>query len=207
MIKISTSILSSNNRIESIKKLNNTQTDYIHIDVMDGIFVNNKQFPIDEINRLLPYSKKPIDIHLMVKNPEKYINNLNNLNIKYITFHLEIDNDINSLIKLIKSKGYKVGIAIKPNTNLTDVYKYLDDIDMVLIMSVEPGYGGQKFIEQTFKKINTLHQEKPNITIEVDGGINNQNIEKLKSYVNIAVIGSYIINQIDYNKTIIELKK
>ena len=207
MIKISTSILSSKNRIDTIKKLNDTPTDYIHIDVMDGYFVTNKQFQIDEINSLLPQSKKPIDIHLMVENPEKYIKELNNPIIEYITFHLETKQNINNLITLIKNKGYKVGIAIKPNTNINKIYKYIDKIDMILIMSVEPGYGGQTFINKTYKKINTLKKKNNNITIEVDGGINDTNIEKLKNNIDIAVIGSYIINKDDYKKTIIELKK
>ena len=155
MIKVSTSILSTKDRIESIKKLNATTTDYIHIDAMDNIFVPNYQLPVEETNKLAKYSKKKLDIHLMVEDPIQYINKLDtNKLINNITFHIEINEDIDKVIELIRQKGYHVGIAIKPNTNMKDLDKYLDKIDIVLIMSVEPGFGGQKFIKETITRIN-----------------------------------------------------
>lgn len=206
MIKISPSILSSNNRIESIKKLNNTTADYIHIDTMDGVFVPNKQMPIDEIIELEKHSKIPLDVHLMVENPIEYIEKLNNKNIEYITFHLEVNQDINKIIKKIKDLNYKVGLSIKPNTKVLELLPYLDKIDLILIMSVEPGFGGQQFIENTLEKAKQLKELNKNITIEMDGGIKDTNINKLKDYVDIAVVGSYIINSDDYNKAINNLK-
>ena len=206
MIKISPSILSSNNRIESIKKLNNTKADYLHIDTMDGIFVPNTQMPIDEIIELEKYSQIPLDIHLMVSDPEKYINELSNKNIEYITIHIEINKDINNLINKIKSLGYKVGLSIKPNTAVTELIPYLDKIDLVLIMSVEPGFGGQKFIPNSLVKAQEIRKLNKKIILEIDGGIKNTNIDEVKKYIDIAVVGSYIINSNDYNEAINNLK-
>lgn len=206
MIKISTSILSSNNRVDSIKKLNDTNCNYIHIDVMDNKFVQNYQFPIEEINKLIPLSTKKIDIHLMVEDPLTYINKINNSNIEYITIHYEINDNIDNILQAIKNKGYKVGLAIKPKTKIDEVKEYLNKIDMLLIMSVEPGYGGQSFIPNTINKINELKQLNKDLTVEVDGGINDKTIKQIYDISDIAVVGSYIINQIDYNKAINNLK-
>ena len=206
MIKISTSILTSNNRIESIKKLNNTNSNYIHIDVMDNIFVPNYQLPIDEVKELSKQSNKLFDIHLMVEDPEKYINSINFKNIYNISIHIEINKDINKLINIIKSKGYSVGLAIKPNTSLELLDKYLDKVDMILIMSVEPGFGGQKFINNSVDRIKYIRNKKPDILIEVDGGINIDTIDKIKYISDIAVVGSYITNSDDYQKAINNLK-
>ncbi len=206
MIKISTSILNSKNRIESIEKLNNTNSNYIHIDVMDNIFVPNYQLPINEVNELAKHSKKLFDIHLMVENPEEYINNLNFNNIYNISFHIEINKNIKNLIKLIKDKEFNVGLAIKPNTKIELIDKYLDDVDMILIMSVEPGFGGQKFLENTIDRIKYVRNKKPDILIEVDGGINIDTIDKIKYITDIAVVGSYITNNDNYQKAINNLK-
>ena len=206
MIKISTSILSSTDRYNSINKLNNSNTDYIHIDTMDGIFVPNTQMNIDEIIKLEKISTKPLDIHLMVDNPEIYINELQNKNIEYITIHIEINKDIDRLINEIKSYGYKVGLSIKPNTNISTIIPYLDKIDLVLIMSVEPGFGGQEFIPSTLEKAKQLRKINKSIIIEMDGGIKDTNINQLKNIIDIAVVGSYITKKEDYNQAINNLK-
>ena len=206
MIKIATSILSSKNRIECIKKLNKTTTDYIHIDVMDNIFVPNYQLPIEEVNQLGIYSTKPFDVHLMIENPKEFITKLNIKNIKSITIHLEINKDIDELINLIKSHNYQVGLAIKPNTDINKIDKYINKIDKVIIMSVEPGFGGQKFINKTIDRIKELRKKRKDIIIEVDGGINNITIKKISNNTNIVVVGSYIINNNDYQEAINSLK-
>ena len=206
MIKISPSILSSNNRIESIKKLNNANADYLHIDTMDGIFVPNTQMPIEEILELEKHSNIPLDIHLMVNNPEEYIDKLANKNIECITIHIEIDKNIDDLINKIKSLGYKVGLSLKPNTKVSTLLPFLDKIDLVLIMSVEPGFGGQQFMPNSLNKAKELRELKPNLTLEIDGGINNTNIEEVKKYIDIAVVGSYITKSNDYNQAINNLK-
>jgi len=206
MLKISTSILSTKNRIKSIEELNETNTDYIHIDVMDNKFVPNHQFPINEIKKLAKFSNKLFDIHLMVEDPEKYIKKLDINNVDSITIHVEINKNINHLIKLIKSYGIEVGLAIKPNTNLSELTRYLKNIDKVLIMSVEPGFGGQKFIEKTIDRITKIRNKKVDLLIEVDGGINDETIDKIKYIADIAVVGSYITNSESYQKAINNLK-
>lgn len=204
MIKVSTSILTCNNRIQVTEELNKTNTDYIHIDYMDGIFVDNKEFTIEEIKTLSKISTKKLDIHIMAENPEPIIQELKGLNIEYITIHYEINKPLNKIINLIHNQGYKCGISIKPKTNPKNIIEYLKKIDLVLIMSVEPGKGGQKFIPDVLNKIKELKQN--NLIIEIDGGINDTNIEELKNIVDIVVVGSYITNSSDYNKQINNLK-
>ena len=204
-MKIATSILNAKNRLECIKKLNNTQTDYIHIDTMDGHFVPNYQLPIEEVNNLEKISTKPFDVHLMVDNPIPYINDLDYDKIKCLTFHIEVTEDIHSIINLIKEHHIEVGLAIKPKTDINLLKEYINEIDKVLVMSVEPGFGGQPFIETTPNRISKIKNLKKDIIIEVDGGINNETIKKIDS-ANIAVVGSYITNNDNYEKAINNLK-
>ena len=204
MIKVSTSILTCNNRIQATEELNKTNTDYIHIDYMDGIFVDNKEFTIEEIKTLSKISTKKLDIHIMAENPEPIIQELKDLNIEYITIHYEINKPLDKIINLIHNQGYKCGISIKPKTNPKNIIEYLKKKDLVLKMSVEPGKGGQKFIPDVLNKIKELKQN--NLIIEIDGGINDTNIEELKNIVDIVVVGSYITNSSDYNKQINNLK-
>ena len=206
MIKIATSILSSKDRKECIEKLNITNTEYIHIDVMDNIFVPNYQLPIEEVNELGKYSDKPFDVHLMVEDPESFIKNITIDNVQSITIHLEIDKDIFNLINLIKKYDYQVGMAIKPNTDINKIDKYINLIDKVIVMSVEPGFGGQKFIDSSVDRIKSIRNKRKDITIEVDGGINNETIKKINNYADIAVVGSYITNNSDFQEAINNLK-
>ena len=205
-MKISTSILSATDRIKCINKLNNTTTDYIHIDVMDNIFVPNYQLPVNEVNELSLYSKKPFDIHLMVEDPLPFINNLQVKNVKSITIHLEINKDITKIINKIKALKYDVGIAIKPNTNINFIDKYINNIDKIIIMSVEPGFGGQKFIDKTVDRVKAIRNKSKKIIIEVDGGINKDTIKKIKEDIDIAVVGSYITNSDNYQEAINSIK-
>lgn len=208
-MKISTSILDCQDRIEGVIQLNRTHTSYIHIDVMDGEFVPNIQFAeVQEIQAINKVSKYPLDVHLMVMNPIEYVEKLENMNIEYVTFHLELDQDIPKIISKIKEKGYKVGLSIKPGTDITKFKSYLEDIDLVLVMSVEPGLGGQTFLNETVDRVNELkkmiEKNRSPVQIEVDGGINVDTIALLDQ-IDIAVVGSYIVKSDNYYKRIEEL--
>ena len=204
-MKLSVSVLASSNKEESIKKVNNTNSDYLHIDVMDGIFVENTSFPIEEIKQSSLISTKPLDVHLMVKDPISYINNLNLDNIEYITFHIELKDNINNIINHIKSINKKVGISINPDTDINKLLPYINDIDMILIMSVVPGKGGQKFMPEVLNKIDIIKQHNKDITIEIDGGINEDTIKQLHD-IDIVVVGSFITNYDNYQEQIDKLK-
>lgn len=206
-MEISASILSiKNNLKEELNKLTKTNISLIHLDIMDGNFVSNKTWNIEEVKKFINFDK-PIDVHLMVNDVYKYIDEFKELNPKYITFHFEINYNIMEVIKYIKSLNIKVGLSIKPNTKVETIIPYLPFIDLVLVMSVEPGYGGQTFIDNSIEKINKLVELRGNYdyVIEVDGGINDKTI-KLINKADIAVVGSFLTNG-DYNKNLNKLKE
>lgn len=194
--------------VDEVTKLSNLDVDYLHLDVMDGIFVENKTFTYEEFYNITRFSSKPKDIHLMVSDVKRYIDEFSNLNPEFITFHYEAVSEVSSVINYIHEKGIKVGMSIKPSTDISEIVDYLDYLDLILVMSVEPGRGGQSFIEDSTKKIETLYnlREKQNYNylIEVDGGINDKTI-KLCDKADIVVVGSYITKQ-DYEEAIKSLR-
>ncbi len=205
-MKISASFLSIKNDLkENIEKLDKTTIDYLHLDIMDGKFVNNTTYNIDEIIYLLKNTIKPKDVHLMVSDVLKYIDDFKSINPEYITFHLEAVSNPNKIITYLKENKIKVGLALKPKTKVETILPYLSQIDLVLVMSVEPGYGGQKFISDIIPKIELLKELKAqnnyNYVIEVDGGINIETIKQIKG-ADIVVVGSYITDSEDYQKQI-----
>ena len=207
-MKISASYLGIKDNIkDNIKKLDNSNIDFIHMDVMDGIYVPNKTLDDNILYNYLSDTKKLKDIHLMVNDVIKYVDLYMKFNPYYITFHIE-GNNILENINYIKSKYVKVGLAIKPNTNVEALYPYLDKIDLVLIMSVTPGFSGQQFMINSIDKVNKLIQYRNNnhlsFLISIDGGINNETIRLVDT--DIAVSGSFITNSDDYNKQIEYLK-
>ena len=178
-MKVSVSILSSTIKAQDIvKKLDNTSCDFIHVDIMDGKFVENKTWTYSEIKKIASFSNKPLDVHLMVEKPKKYIEDYAMLNTDRIIFHYEATKDIDEMIDYVKNYGLKVGIAINPDTDEKVLYPYLKKIDEVLVMSVVPGKSGQSFIETSVNKIKNIKEEivKQNLNtqISVDGGINNE---------------------------------
>lgn len=209
MIKVSVSILSKLDSLEDIVKLlNNTTADYIHIDVMDGIYVNNTAFSNEEKNILINTSIKPLDVHLMVNNPEEDINYFINKKVDIITIHKDINN-FYVLAEKIKKAGIKLGIAVSYEDSIEDYSKYLDYADLFLIMSVKEGYSGQEFDEKALDKIKYLEENRKNnkYLISVDGGINNINKDAcILSGADILVVGNYITSSNDYNKQISLLK-
>ena len=205
MKEVSGSFLSNNDKFYEINRLNNSNVDYIHFDVMDGKFVSNKNITVSELPKLIDAAKKKIDIHFMVNDPGKYIDKICFYNIDYITIHYEIKN-LEDYIDKIKDYGFKVGIAVKPETDIEKIYYLLDKINLVLIMSVEPGKSGQKFINVS-DKINKLKQEiinrKLNVKISVDGGINDEVLDYVKE-ADILVSSSFILSDLGRNVDILK---
>ncbi len=198
-IKISPSILSADfsQLSNEIKKLEEAGADMIHVDVMDGHFVPNLTIGPPVIKSLRQHTNLPFDVHLMISPVHKYIKNFAEAGSDIITFHPEATENINETINLIKSLNKKVGISLNPNTSVSIIEKFLDKINLVLVMSVHPGFGGQEFMPEVLKKIEELNEiknkKKLSFDIEVDGGINFENSKKVKSAgANILVSGTTI---------------
>ena len=208
-MKVSASFLSSKNIPKDLERLNDTDVDFIHVDIMDGKFVKNKTMPFREMRHIYKYTSKRLDVHLMVANPSKYIPLYAELNTEYITFHVEVLEDIKKNIDLIKSYSIKAGLSIKPNTKINELIPYLPFIDMILVMSVEPGEGGQEFIGDSENRINEIREliKSYNLdcVISVDGGINNITREKCYNS-DIVVAGSYIISSDNFQDKITSLR-
>lgn len=193
-------------KLTTIQKIDKSIADLIHVDLMDGLYVSEKNFTIDEIINDLKDTTKPLDIHLMVNNPEIYIPSLAQLKPAIITIHLNSTPRLNNVISMIKEYNIKVGIAINPDEDVYLLDNYLDIIDYVLIMSVYPGKGGQSFIKEVLNKVDYLKSKK--ILLGIDGGINDITIDYIKELgFDIIVSGSYICLSDDYNKQISVLKR
>lgn len=208
-MKVSASFLSSRDLVKDLKALDLTDVDYIHLDIMDGKFVSNKTMPYSELKHISKYTSKRLDVHLMVEDPEKYIPLYASLNTEYIVFHVEVDKDITKLLKMIKQYGIKAGLSIKPNTKVSELVPYLPYLDMVLVMSVEPGKGGQSFIEESEERIKEVREllKSYNIpaVINVDGGVNDKTVSKCRD-ADIVTAGSYIINSDNFQTKISSLR-
>ena len=214
MIKIAPSILSADfsNLRQDVKKVEDCGADLLHIDVMDGMFVPNITIGAPVVKALRKHTKLPFDVHLMIENPDRHIEDFANAGSDIITVHAEATKHLHRTIQNIKSYGIKCGVALNPATPLEEVEWILSDIDMVLLMTVNPGFGGQSYIESMTKKVaklrNIVDREKLDIDIEVDGGITTGNIKMLKETgANVFVSGSTIFKASDMEKTISELKK
>ena len=191
---------------EEITEVEKLGAEYLHLDVMDGNFVPNISFGAPVISSIRKHSNLVFDVHLMVENPDRFIKDIADAGADVITVHAEATKHLNRTIQLIKSYGKKVGVALNPSTPL-DFIKYdLKDIDMVLIMTVNPGFGGQAFIEGMLQKIKDLRSIDPNIDIQVDGGINDKTSKLVKEAgANILVAGSYLFKG-DYKQKIESLR-
>lgn len=219
MVEISASVLSvePDNSLKTFYNLEVAHTDYFHIDVMDGKFVENntEERMLGYTNQIKQISNLPIDVHLMVEDVEKYVEEYMPYTPNIITFHYEAcknKEDVLKIISYIKDKGTKVGLAISPNTQVEKIYEFLPLVHMILIMTVEPGKGGQKLIPETLDKVRKLdkyrNEHSLEFDIEADGGINLETMPSVKEAgVDIAVVGSGIIKTEDYKETIKLLKK
>ena len=202
LIKISPSILSANfSKLgEEILALEKAGADYIHIDVMDGHFVPNITIGPEVIKRLRPVTKLPFDVHLMISPVNNFIKDFANAGADIITFHPEATENITETVNLIKKLKKKVGVSLKPKSQISLIQDHLDEIDLILIMSVEPGFGGQKFMPEVLNKMkklrNLIDEKKLNVDIEIDGGINFDNSKKAKEFgANILVSGSTVFKE------------
>ena len=194
-----------------VDMINNSEADWIHLDVMDGLFVPNISFGIPIVESISKYTKKPLDVHLMIEKPERYIRDFKKAGANILTIHLEACNHLHRTIDFIKTQGMQAGVAINPHTSPYALRDILKDLDIICIMSVNPGFGGQSFIENTYKKIEVLHklkkETKSTFMIEIDGGVNLQNSKKLiEKGANILVAGSTIFHSKNPQQTINILK-
>ena len=211
---ISPSILSADfvNLEKGIKIINESKADWIHIDVMDGVFVPNITIGFPVIKRIKQVAKKPLDVHLMIVKPERYIDKFKEAGADILSVHVEASIHLHRTIHAIKDAGMKAGVVLNPHTNINVLEDIISDVDLVCIMSVNPGFGGQKFIENTYSKIINLKalisSAKSKALIEVDGGVDNTNAAKLiKCGADVLVAGNYIFSSKDPLKTINEMKK
>ena len=209
-MKISVSILSSSiNAADIVRKLDSTNADFIHVDIMDGKFVENKTWTFSEIKKITSYSRLPLDVHLMVENPKKYIEDYALLNTDTITFHYEAVNNIDEMIEYVRNYGLKVGIAINPDTKPEVLFPYLSKIDEIIVMSVYPGKSGQSFIPSAVDKIRVLREKIDEVgsraLINVDGGINDETgLQCKEAGVDMLVSASYIHKDIKNNINILK---
>ena len=212
-ILIAPSILSANfgNLAAVTQMINESHADYIHIDIMDGNFVPNISFGFPVTQAIYKHSKKPLDFHLMINNPDNYLDDCKNSGAKIITVHAEVCTHLNRTLNRIKELGVLAGVALNPHTSAEVLRNVVNDLDLVLIMSVNPGFGGQKFIENTYAKIKEIRQialdANKEIIVEIDGGVNNENAPSLvEAGANMLVAGNYVFNSINPSQAILSLK-
>jgi len=193
------------------KMINKSNADWFHIDIMDGVFVPNISFGMPVLTSINKYATKPLDVHLMIVNPDRYIKTFSDLNAEILTVHFEVCNHLHRSIQEIKNNGMKAGVALNPHTPVNVLDSIINEIDLVCIMSVNPGFGGQKFIKNTFAKISELKKlielKKSSAIIEIDGGVTDQNAKELiKAGADVLVAGSFIFKSISPLDTISNLK-
>lgn len=196
---------------EAVAMVDQSQADWLHLDVMDGSFVPNISFGVPVIRDIRKHTNKPFDVHLMIDNPEKYIETFRNIGADVITVHQEACPHLHRTIQQIQSTGAKAGVALNPSTPVTSVFDVLEDLDLVCLMSVNPGFGGQKFIYRTLEKVRELKKEittrNLDVEIEIDGGVGLQNMEKLlQAGATVLVAGSSVFKSEDPIKTVERMK-
>ena len=210
---ISPSLLSANfNELaKDIEMINQSEADWFHLDVMDGVFVPNISFGFPIISHIKKLSKKPLDVHLMIVNPDKYISEFKKVGADILVVHYEACPHLHRTIQSIKAEGMQAGVSLNPHTSVDLLEDVIGDLDLVLLMSVNPGFGGQKFIENTYSKIEKLRamaeRKNPKLIIEIDGGVDNTNAQNLiDKGANALVAGSFVFKSENPSETISKLK-
>jgi ribulose-phosphate 3-epimerase len=195
-----------------IEMINNSQADWFHIDIMDGVFVPNISFGMPVLEAIAKHATKTIDVHLMIVDPDRYIKTFADLGANVLTVHYEACNHLHRTLQAIKAEGMLAGVAINPHTSIDLLQDVINDIDLVCIMSVNPGFGGQSFIENTYNKVTKLKdliiQKGANTIIEIDGGVTNKNAAALvEAGADVLVAGSFVFKAANPTATIADLKQ
>ena len=212
--RIAPSVLAANfaNLQRDIEMINSSEADWFHIDIMDGVFVPNISFGMPVLDAIQKHAKKTIDVHLMIVDPDRYIATFKKLGADILTVHYEACTHLHRTLQAIKAEGMKAGVALNPHTNVDLLEDVIQDIDLVCIMSVNPGFGGQSFIENTYAKVEKLkaliHKKNASTLIEIDGGVTNKNAQQLVAAgADVLVAGSYVFSAQDPIATIADLKE
>nr|WP_297786721.1 ribulose-phosphate 3-epimerase [uncultured Allomuricauda sp.] len=211
---IAPSLLASDfaNLQKEIEMVNQSEADWFHLDIMDGVFVPNISFGMPVIQAIAKHAKKPLDTHLMIVDPDRYIKTFADLGVNHLTVHYEACPHLHRTLQAIKAEGMKAGVAINPHTSVKLLEDTIQDIDIVIVMSVNPGFGGQSFIENTYKKVADLkeliNRKNANTLIEIDGGVNADNAKKLVDHgADVLVAGSFVFKSANPTETIKKLKE
>ncbi|MFT0716376.1 ribulose-phosphate 3-epimerase [Flagellimonas lutimaris] len=211
---IAPSLLASDfaNLQKEIEMVNQSDADWFHLDIMDGVFVPNISFGMPVIQAIAKYAEKPLDTHLMIVDPDRYIKTFADLGVNHLTVHYEACPHLHRTLQAIKAEGMKAGVAITPHTSVRLLEDTIQDIDIVIVMSVNPGFGGQSFIENTYQKVADLkeliNRKNTNTLIEIDGGVNAENAKKLiDTGADVLVAGSFIFKSANPIETIKKLKE
>ena len=211
---IAPSILAADfaNLQRDIEMINKSEADWFHIDIMDGVFVPNISFGMPVLEAIAHHAQKTIDVHLMIVDPDRYITTFASLGANILTVHYEACNHLHRTLQAIKAEGMRAGVALNPHSNIDLLEDVINDIDMVCLMSVNPGFGGQSFIENTFSKIEKLkamiERKNAKTLIEIDGGVTDQNaLQLVTSGADVLVAGNFIFKSVNPTQTILDLKK